>query len=305
MLSRFTGDEGRRNLLYALAEQKLVRGSKALAEALASRVVVLEAQTGGAIIHQGGVDNDVFLIVTGSFDVFVNGKRVARRQAGEHVGEMAAVQPTQIRSATVVAAEPSVVARISAAALDDLSQEYPEIHRYVAQELARRLYQRNDHVGSARERINVLLLATQRGQEVAKVVQQTLTSEGFAIRVWDGGFARTGGSQIQKLQEMAAGVDFALIVVSGVGETLNGEGGWPLARDELMMETGVLLGVLGGDRIVLLEEARGDTLSSRALPGVTDMPWHAREGEDLEVALTSTCTRLRRYFETHGPYVVE
>lgn len=301
MLARFTGDDGRRNLLYALSAQKLVLGNKALAEALASSVTLLEVQAGAAVIHQGGIDNDVYLIVTGAFDVFVNGKRVARRDAGEHVGEMAAVQPTQIRSATVVAAEPSVVARISAGRLDDLAQQFPEIHRHVAMELARRLYQRNDHVGSARERISVLLLSSDAGAGVLQAVDEVLSSEGFAVRTWQEGLVRSGGTAVRHLQEMAAGVDFAVVVAGSEASALMGEGGWLAPRDALMLETGVLLGVLGGDRVVLLE-ARGEGQRDADLTGVINIDWAPREG-DLHASLAPACTRLRRYFEAQGPYV--
>lgn len=303
MLARFTGDEGRRNLLYALYEQKLVCGDKALAEALASSVTLLETPTGSAVIHQGGVDNDVYLIITGAFDVFVNGKRVARRPAGEHVGEMAAVQPTQIRSATVIAAEPSVVARITAARLDELAHQFPQIHRHVAQELARRLYQRNDHVGSARERTKVLLMASAQADAVLQVLQETLVSEGFTVRVWQDGLVRRGGLSVQRLQEMAAGMDFAVIVAADSRVAGDDGDAWPSTRDELLLETGVLLGVLGGDRTVLLE-ARGDASAATELNGVVNLSWQPDPARELEAVLAPTCTRLRRYFESQGPYAV-
>ena len=38
----------------------------------------------------------------------VNGRRVAGRGAGDHVGEMAALQPAQRRSATVTALEEAI-----------------------------------------------------------------------------------------------------------------------------------------------------------------------------------------------------
>lgn len=302
MLARFTGDEGRRNLLYTLSEQKLVRGDKVLAEALASSVTLLEAQTGAAVIHQGGVDNDVYFIVTGSFDVFVNGKRVARRHAGEHVGEMAAVQPTQIRSATVVAAEPSVVARVSAARLEDLAEQFPQIHRYVAQELARRLYQRNDHIGSARDRTKVLVLASPQAAAAAQVVQETLACEGFTVRQWQDGLTRSGGLSVQRLQELAAGVDFA-VVISGDDNAAASPDAWPATRDALLLETGVLLGVLGSDRTVLLE-ARGGNADVEDLPGVVNVAWQPDSSDELEAVLAPACTRLRRYFERQGPFAV-
>src|SRR5207249_3433599 len=60
-------------------------------------------------------------------------------EPGQTVGEMAATQPLQPRSATVVAAEPSVVARLDQARLTYLGDKYPAIWRFFAKDLASRL----------------------------------------------------------------------------------------------------------------------------------------------------------------------
>jgi CRP-like cAMP-binding protein len=81
--------------------------------------------------------------LSGSFAVIVNGQKVAVLGPTEHVGEMAAVQPTQKRSASVVATDNAIVARLSEEAFTDLGNRYPQMFRIIAQELARRLLQSN------------------------------------------------------------------------------------------------------------------------------------------------------------------
>jgi hypothetical protein len=85
--------------------------------------------------------NQIYFILAGTFDVVVNGRRVAGRGAGDHVGEMAAVQPAQRRSATVTALEEAIVAKLSAEAFSNLGSRHSQLYRLIAQELARRVLQ--------------------------------------------------------------------------------------------------------------------------------------------------------------------
>ena len=153
MVGRFLGEGGRRLRVDALASQKIVAGNRELAKELADLVEVFSIPAGETLITQGGDDNRIYFVLSGEFDVIVNGRRIAGRGPSEHVGEMAAVQPAQRRSADVVAAEQAVVAQLKEELFTDLGNRYPQIFRYVAQELAGRLLQRNALVGALREEI--------------------------------------------------------------------------------------------------------------------------------------------------------
>jgi len=145
MSDRFVGERGRRLRIEALASQNLVVGNRALAEELADRVEVCAVSKDELLISQGAGDNDIYFILSGSFDVIVNGHTVAVLGPTEHVGEMAAVQPAQKRSASVAATDNAIVARLSEEAFTDLGNRYPQMFRIIAQELARRLLQINTH----------------------------------------------------------------------------------------------------------------------------------------------------------------
>ena len=83
MIERFDGEGGRRTLIETLREQKIVSGNTALAEHIASMASLIGVTAGTAIIEQSATDNDVYFIVAGSFDMVVNGRKVARRFANE------------------------------------------------------------------------------------------------------------------------------------------------------------------------------------------------------------------------------
>ena len=140
---------------------------------------VFSIPAGETLITQGGDDNRIYFVLSGEFDVIVNGRRIAGRGPSEHVGEMAAVQPAQRRSADVVAAEQAVVAQLKEELFTDLGNRYPQIFRYVAQELAGRLLQRNALVGTLREEIRILILCSTEDLPIASAVQNAFASDPF------------------------------------------------------------------------------------------------------------------------------
>lgn len=149
--SRFSGERGNQVLFETLCEQKIVAGDHGLAKRILERCAPVGVPARTSIIEQGTSTNDLHLIVAGTFDIAVNGRRAARRFAGDHVGEMSAVQPTQRRSATVTAEEEAVVVTLTEAQLLELAQAFPQIWRVIAKELARRLEQRNRLVTMGRD----------------------------------------------------------------------------------------------------------------------------------------------------------
>src|SRR6516164_6786624 len=128
LLDRFIGEKGRRSRVEALVAQRLVSGNHELAD----RAEVPAVSAGRTLISQGADDNDIYFILAGTFDVVVNGRRVAGRGAGDHVGEMAAVQPAQRRSASVTALEDAIVAKLSERAFSNLGSRHPQIYRLIA-----------------------------------------------------------------------------------------------------------------------------------------------------------------------------
>jgi CRP/FNR family transcriptional regulator, cyclic AMP receptor protein len=84
------------------------------------------------LIQQGASESDLFLILSGEFSVLINGELVERRMAGEHLGEMALVDPQASRSASVIAASDSVVARITEPEFTKLGDRFPCLWRRIA-----------------------------------------------------------------------------------------------------------------------------------------------------------------------------
>jgi CRP/FNR family cyclic AMP-dependent transcriptional regulator len=138
LLKSFQGWEGRLRLTNALIAQPLIRDQD-LATVVERYLKLEEVFAGTNLINQGASDTDLFLILSGEFSVAINGRVVARKKAGEHVGEMAVVDPLTPRSASVTATSDSVVGRIAEPDFSALADRYPRLWRRIALELASRL----------------------------------------------------------------------------------------------------------------------------------------------------------------------
>jgi CRP/FNR family cyclic AMP-dependent transcriptional regulator len=139
MLPRFEGVDGKLRLVSALQRQMIVSGDEAIGAAIAKNCSIRELAVGEILIRDGAADNDLFFIVTGSFRIVVNGRDVAIRSQAQHVGEMAVIDASTPRSATVIAAERSIVAAISELDFVNLADAYPRLWRSLAIELCHRL----------------------------------------------------------------------------------------------------------------------------------------------------------------------
>lgn len=73
---------------------------------------VREPKAGEAVLQQGSVADNFYIITHGLFDVLVDGKKVAQLKAGDFFGELAFVNGVGKRQATVVATTPSRVLEI-------------------------------------------------------------------------------------------------------------------------------------------------------------------------------------------------
>jgi CRP/FNR family cyclic AMP-dependent transcriptional regulator len=135
LLSQFNGPAGKPRLADALKLQSLI-SDQDLALEFARHVSLEVVPSGRTLIRQGASESDLFLILSGEFSVLLNGELVERRMAGEHLGEMALVDPQAPRSASVIAACDSVVARITEPEFTKLADRFPRLWRRIASDLA-------------------------------------------------------------------------------------------------------------------------------------------------------------------------
>lgn len=301
MIDRFLGENGRHRRVEALRAQKLVSGDTTLAEELADAASVIALEKGQVLIQQDADDNEVYFIIAGTFEVVINGRRVAARGPGDCIGEMAAVEATQRRSATVVACEYSILARISEAQFADIASRYLGIYRFIARELARRLLQRNSMIGSYRKEIRVFLISSSEALGVARIIQNALSRD-FLVIPWTDGVFKVTNYPLQNLEDELEKCDFAIAVAHADDLTESRGKDWPIPRDNVIFELGLFMGRLNRQRAILMEPREGKVKLPSDLAGVTTIAYRYVPGEDAVALMGPACNELRDHINRLGAF---
>lgn len=301
MLNRFAGANGRRLRIDAFKNQKLVAGNQELAEKLADMSELIEVAAGTSIINQGEYSNDIFFILVGSFSVIVNGREIATRGPGDHVGEMGAIEPTQSRAATVTALQDSLVTKINEIAFDDLGKAYPVLYKSIAQELARRLYQRNRLVKPLHDRIRVFIICSVEALPVARLIHSGLQHDRFDVILWSEGVFKVTNYTLQTLEDEVDQSDFAIAVAHGDDITETRDKHWPVPRDNVIFELGLFMGRLGRARAILMEPREEKVKLPSDLAGVTTIGYRFMPGRDEASHIAPAVNALRDHIKTLGP----
>jgi len=142
MKERFEGENNPARL-DGLRRQEFAAGKAEIVAALDAAAKLEEFKPGEMLINEGSDDNDVFLLLAGTVSVVVKGQEVRTLKAGQHAGEMAAIEASQPRSASVIAVDTVVALRVKGADFVRLCNRFPSMWKPIARELSRRLYDRN------------------------------------------------------------------------------------------------------------------------------------------------------------------
>jgi predicted nucleotide-binding protein len=222
------------------------------------------------------------------------------RGPGEYVGEMAAVQPNQRRSASVISTEEAAVAKLSKEAFAGVASRYPVIYQSIAQELSRRLYQRNTLVNIFRDMARVLIVAAPDALPVARAIQHAFANDPFEIVVWPDGVFRAANYALETLEAEVDSFDFAIAIAHN-DKLSRRETDWPSARDAISFELGLFIGRLGRARAILMEPREENLRLPSDSVGLTTVTYKFTAGSDLTADLKPACDILRDHISKYGP----
>ncbi|WP_437605868.1 TIR domain-containing protein [Sorangium sp. So ce834] len=286
LLDRFTEAKegrGRRRLEEALREQSIVAHDGHVASEIADSVRLEAYMPGEIVITQEYTDTDLCLILAGVVGVEINGREVARRRASQHVGEMAMIDPSAKRSATIRALDETVVAWIEEPAFSTIADRHPKVWRRLSVDISKRLRERGQLVRPSNARPVVFIGSPTERLPVARAIQAACQHDPWTMRLWTDGVFGAGQTPIESLAAQLDTLDFGLVVVTAddVVETRGARS--PTPRDNVTFELGLLMGALGRERtfMVRLRDERdlklpSDLVGIKALeiaPGPeTDLP---------------------------------
>jgi CRP/FNR family cyclic AMP-dependent transcriptional regulator len=300
MLSRFSGAAGRELLLEVLSDTSLLRGVTDL-QNFVEVSELIEVSSGSEITTQGSPDNQLFVIVSGSFNILVNGRQVATRRVGAHVGEMALVDPTARRSASAVAAEHSLVLKCSEEHFSKFANDHPKLWRRLAVELSRRLTERNRLIKAPRTQPALFVACSTEAIGIAREIQAAFDYDPIVVEIWTDGVFNPSKTPIEDLTELIARIDFAVILLTPDDnvESRGVEAFGP--RDNVVLELGLAIGAIGRSRTLLLTPRGFAFKLPSDLLGVKPIDYPEGELSTIKSRLGPACNEVRKLINRLGP----
>jgi len=300
MVSRFSGPNGQELLLEALSDTSLLRGVPDLREFLAE-CELTDVPAAGEITTQGASDNDLFLIISGSFNIFVNARQVATRRVGAHIGEMALIDPTARRSASAVAAEPSLVLRCAETHFSKFADGHPRIWRRLAVELSRRLAERNRLLKAPRTQPVLFVACSTEALAVAREIQAAFDHDSMVVEIWTDGVFNPSKTPIEDLTELIARIDFGVILLTPDDWIKSRDQETFGPRDNVILELGLTIGAIGRSRTLLLSPRGADFKLPSDLLGVKPIDYPDGDPATIKPRLGAACNEVRKLVNRLGP----
>ena len=301
MKARFEGSEGRIRLIEALRSQRLVEGDEVLATALADAGELAEYPTGTHIITQGDADNDAYFIIVGEVGIFVNSRHIATRSSRESFGELALIDPSVRRSATVSALSPLTVVRISEPQFKSITSTNARVWKTLAIIIADRLRERSQF-HRAPNSIPVLFIGSSvEGLAIAQEIQLGLKHDKIAVRPWSmPGVFGPGGIPVDVLIKEVDTSDFAAFVFGPDDKVFSRHEAYEAPRDNVIFELGLFMGRLDRNRSFIIKDQHADIKIPTDLLGVSPITYVSNPGEDLSAPVATICTELRKVIKSVG-----
>jgi CRP/FNR family transcriptional regulator, cyclic AMP receptor protein len=252
LASRFLGTHGHARLIEALGEQEMLSGEREAVLEIAAVVAVRDVAPAEVLIQQDAAENGLYFILAGTFRVLVNGRDVAIRRDREMVGEMATVNPSAGRTASVVASAPGVVAKLEEADFLRIADAHPRVWRLVARVLARRLDQRKQFHLTPNTKPILFIGSSSESLPVAKAFEAAIPSTVAETRLWTCVF-KASNFPIDDLAAQLHVCDFAVLVAAPDDRVLSRWRPSTAPRDNVIFELGLFMGKILRARTFLLD----------------------------------------------------
>jgi len=252
LVKKFNDNEDKRVLIGALEQQLLIRGDTEIATKLANLVVIETVRKNEAIITQDDATTDMFFILSGNLGIVKNGREVALRGKGHHVGEMAMIDIGQRRSASVIAKEDSIVAKVTETNFSVIAEQHPRLFREIGLTLAERLRQVTPQVKMQNEVPRIFIGSSKEALPFANELCEKLASEGYVATVWTEDVFRPSEFALESLENAARDFDFSAFVFHQDDIIFSRDKFIDGPRDNVVFETGLFIGATGRKRTFIL-----------------------------------------------------
>lgn len=137
------------------------------------------------------------------------------------------------------------------------------------------------------------------GRVVAHNLQAVLEDRKVCeVEVWDQGVFEPGGYALDSLFQVARRSDYAVLVASPDDVTISRDNTSASVRDNIILEFGLFLGILGRERTYLL--ATGDVKLPTDILGLMRLPYSERSDGNVGAAVNAAALQIAGQVERHG-----
>lgn len=301
LICRFNGLRGRQRLVDCVCMQAIIAGNKKLAQTFVRRGKLLNVRKGTKIILQEASDNDIYLIISGNVAISVNGRNVAYRTTGNHIGELTLLDPTARRSATVTSTESTVLLKISEEEFSKIANKFPDLWRRIAIELSSRLRERGKFHQEPHSKSVVFIGSSKEGLKEAEFVSKSLGRGPIVPTLWSKEVFQVSKTTIEDLWRMTIESDFAILVVTP-DDVVTSRGKKKMSpRDNVIFELGLFMGALGRERAFIINPKKIDIKIPTDLLGVTTLEYSPGTKRNIGKRLRNVMQRLRKTIFKLGP----
>jgi CRP/FNR family transcriptional regulator, cyclic AMP receptor protein len=301
MIARFSGEDGRRRLISCLQRQTIIQGNEELATSFVSVIELKQFEPGDTLIRQDAVDTNLLFIVSGRVSIVVNGREVAIRGAGQHVGEMALIDTSARRAASVVAIEPTIVGLISEAEFSTRAENHPRLWRLIALELCERLRQRNGLVPLVNPRPVLFIGSSRESLSIAAELKSGLIHDDILVHLWnDNGIFEASKFPIEDLATQINTSDFAVLVLGPDDRVISRGTESDAPRDNVIFELGLFMGALTRQRTFIVAPRNYDIKIPTDILGLTPLLYQNGSQQDIPALIGPVCDDLRRIIQNMG-----
>lgn len=243
-------------------------------------------------IQQNDRDKTVYFILDGEVDILVNGRGIARRSAPLHVGEMAVVDPTARRSATVIPIEESVLLAVTESDFLTLGDRYPRLWRNIASEISGRLRQRGNLVDVKSNVSKLFIGSSVEYLKIAYAIQEGLLHTNISVNVWSQDCFRPSDFTLSALEREAENSDFALFLFGCEDMVVSRDIESLAPRDNIIFELGLFAGKLSSERVYFAKELDVEIKIPSDLAGITPINYKIKDREALFTSVQPICNQL-------------
>lgn len=302
LLMRFSGARGRDRVLDALKEQRIINGDSEAAEKFCAVGKLAYFATGQSLTTEGSWENDLVFLLAGKTAVEITGLKIGERVAGHHIGEMALIDPSQPRSATVTAIEPTVGLVVSEEDFSRISSDHPNIWRQISKRISDRLRQRRKFIRPSNPAPLLFIACASESLNVANAMRGYFEEQTeIIVEVWTDGVFKPSQGTMESLEGKLEVSDFAVAIFSADDKVISRGEEKVAPRDNTVFELGLFGGAIGRSRSFFAVQAGVDLKIPSDLAGITSLRFFLAEDENGIPDVAEACAQVHERIQALGP----